>query len=59
MEAMAKKDVEAFCVIDHANKQADRKRTNPNRQKLRSLRDWRDVPEDSGDRRSPRREHGN
>ena len=43
---MAKKNNEAFCVIDHANKQADRERTNPNRKKLRSMRVWGGVAKD-------------
>jgi len=46
---MAKKNNEAFCIIDHANKQADRERPNPNRKKLRSLRACGAVPEDTTD----------
>ena len=46
---MAKKNSKAFCVIDHANKQADRVRPNPNRKKLRSLRASGSVPEDTVD----------
>jgi len=46
---MAKKHGETFFIVDHANKQADRDRTNPNRRKLRLLRAWNSVPEDSTD----------
>lgn len=42
---MAKKHGETFFIVDHANKQADRDRTNPNRRKLRLLRAWDSVPE--------------
>jgi hypothetical protein len=46
---MANKSSKAFCVIDHANKQADRERPNPNRKKLRSLRACGAVPEEPAD----------
>lgn len=46
---MAEKNSEVFCVIDHANKKADRERANPNRKNLRSLRAWGGVPEDTAD----------
>jgi len=46
---MAKKDGETFCIIDHANKQADRERANPNRRKLRLLRGWGSAPDDATD----------
>ena len=56
---MAKKNDEAFCVIDHANKQADRERANPNRKKLRSLGGWGGVPEDAPDTVRDSRESDN
>ena len=46
---MAIKNSELFCIIDHANKQADRERINPNRKKLRFLGAWRNVPEDTAE----------
>jgi hypothetical protein len=46
---MANKDSKAFCVIDHANKKADRVRANPNRKKLKALRESGSVADDSAD----------
>lgn len=37
---MSKKNCENYCVIDHANKQADRESLNPNRRKRRLLQTW-------------------
>lgn len=37
---MSKKSSETFCVIDHANKLADRERLNPNRKKRRLMQTW-------------------
>lgn len=54
---MAKKHGETFYIVDHANKQADRERTNPNRRKLRLLRARDVVPEYPTDvRRGARKE---
>lgn len=37
---MSKKSNDPFCVIDHANKLADRERANPNRRQRRVLQAW-------------------
>ena len=37
---MSKKNGETFCIVDHANKLADRESANPNRGKQRLLRTW-------------------
>jgi len=37
---MSKKSGENICIVDHANKLADRDRANPNRRKRRLVQTW-------------------
>jgi hypothetical protein len=37
---MSKENGRNFCIVDHANKLADRERINPNRGRQRWLRAW-------------------
>jgi hypothetical protein len=40
IEAMSKKNGDSYCIVDHANKLADRECANPNRAQQRLLRTW-------------------
>ncbi|MEM7432607.1 MAG: hypothetical protein AAF351_11830 [Pseudomonadota bacterium] len=37
---MSKKECENLCIVDHANKLADRDRANPNRRNRKLIQTW-------------------